>query len=77
MQSVDDGSGRGARVSADSSSSFFWVRPDRSRAVPMSVGERHASPAVNRLNNRFSLFAHVVEGNDVLELLRPGDILLR
>jgi hypothetical protein len=22
------------------------------------------------------LFAHVVEGNDVLELLRPGDMLL-
>jgi cyclophilin family peptidyl-prolyl cis-trans isomerase len=58
------------------SSSFFWVRPDRSR-TPVSVGERHASPAINRLNNRFTLFAHVVEGNDVLELLRPGDVLLR
>lgn len=42
----------------------------------MSVSERHLSPAISKMNNRFSLFAHVVEGNDVLDLLRPGDIMV-
>ena len=55
------------------SSSFFWCPPDRSR----SVTERDSSPAIQRMNNRYSLFAHVVKGNDILELLQPGDILLR
>jgi hypothetical protein len=42
----------------------------------MSVSERHLSPAISKMNNRFSLFAHVVEGNDVLDLLRAGDVLV-
>ena len=42
----------------------------------MSVSERHLSTAISKMNNRFSLFAHVVEGNDVLDLLRPGDVMV-
>lgn len=42
----------------------------------MSVSERHLSPAISKMNNRYSLFAHVVEGNDVLDLLRAGDVLV-
>ena len=67
MHSIGDGVGDGA------SRSFFWCPPDRSR----SVTERDASPAIQRMNNRYSLFAHVIEGNDILELLQPGDVLLR
>jgi hypothetical protein len=55
------------------SSSFFWVKPDRS----LYPTERNELPTIQRLNNRYSLFAHVTEGNDVLELLRPGDVLVR
>jgi hypothetical protein len=40
------------------------------------VSERHSSSIISKMNNRFSLFAHVVEGNDVMDLLRPGDVLL-
>ena len=54
------------------SQGFFWVQVDRS----MSVSERHQSPVISKMNNRFSLFAHVVEGNDVMDLLRPGDMLV-
>lgn len=54
------------------SSSFFWVQPNRA----LSVSERHSSSIISKMNNRFSLFAHVVEGNDVMDLLRPGDVLL-
>lgn len=42
----------------------------------MSVSERHVTPTIAKMNNRFSLFAHVVEGNDVMDLLRPGDVLV-
>jgi hypothetical protein len=66
VHSIGDGLGGGG-----ASSSFFWVPPDRS----LSVSEREASPAVKRLTSRCSLFAHVIEGNDVLEMLKPGDIL--
>ena len=54
------------------SQGFFWVQVDRS----LSVSERHQSSVISKMNNRFSLFAHVVEGNDVMDLLRPGDMLV-
>ena len=54
------------------SQGFFWVQVDRS----LSVSERHQSTVISKMNNRFSLFAHVVEGNDVMDLLRPGDMLV-
>lgn len=66
VHSIGDGLGDGA------SSSFFWVPPDRS----LSVSERETSSAVKRLNSRCSLFAHVIEGNDILEMLKPGDVLV-
>jgi cyclophilin family peptidyl-prolyl cis-trans isomerase len=65
LLSLSDGNG--------ASSCFFWVQPDKSQ----SPAERNSIPAIQRLNSRYSLFAHVVEGNDVLDLLRPGDVLLR
>ena len=49
------------------------MKPDRS----LYPTERNELPTIQRLNNRYSLFAHVIEGNDVLELLRPGDVLVR
>ena len=54
------------------SQGFFWVQVDRS----LSVSERHQSTVISKMNNRFSLFAHVVEGNDIMDLLRPGDMLV-
>ena len=67
MPSIGDGFGDGNTVG-----SFFWVPPDRT----FRVTERSILPAMRRLSGRCSLFAHVVEGNDVLELLRPGDVML-
>ncbi len=46
-------------------------RPDQ------GVRELHRQPAVQRLNDRFSLFAYAIEGLDVMDRLREGDILLR
>ena len=69
MPSIGDGFGDSL---VSNVGSFFWVPPDRS----LRVTEREALPAMRRLSGRCSLFAHVVEGNDVLELLRPGDVLL-
>lgn len=55
------------------SSGFFWLQPDKS----MSVSERHMLPSIQRLNDRYALFAYAIEGLDVLEKLRPGDTLVK
>ena len=55
------------------SASFFWVQPDRS----VSISERHQLPVMQWVDGRYSLFAYAIEGLDVLEKLRDGDILLR
>lgn len=60
---VDDGNG--------ASTSFFWLPLDRSK----SLQQLHQSPVIQRLNNKYTLFAYVVEGNDILQQLQPGDIL--
>jgi cyclophilin family peptidyl-prolyl cis-trans isomerase len=60
------GDGNGA------SSSFFFVPPDRS----ITISERHLLPVVTRMNQRFSLFAHCIDGNDVLGQLKSNDVLL-
>jgi peptidylprolyl isomerase len=54
------------------SAAFFWLPPDRSK----SLQQRHMEPAVQRLNYKYALFAYVVDGIDVLEQLREGDVLV-
>lgn len=54
------------------SSTFFWVRPDPT----LTVSERHALPVIKRLNDRYALFAYAIEGLDVLEKLKVGDVLV-
>jgi hypothetical protein len=66
------------------SSSVFWLPYDHRlrafNATTSSLGSSTtgSSDAVLRaVNRQFSLFAYVVDGADVLPLLRPGDIVLR
>lgn len=54
------------------SSSIFWLPLDRSK----SVQELHNSAIVQRLDSKYCLFAYVIEGNDILQQLRPGDLLV-
>lgn len=49
------------------------MQPDRS----LSISERHQLPVMQWLDSRYSLFAYAIEGLDVLEKLRDGDVLLR
>lgn len=62
------GDGNGA------SGAFFCLPADRTR---YRVGQLHELPAIQRLNNRFSLFAYAVEGIDALQQLQAGDFLVR
>eukprot|EP00981_Chlorochromonas_danica_P001830 scaffold386_cov174-Ochromonas_danica.AAC.4 len=62
------GDGNGA------SGAFFFLPADRAQ---YRVGQLHALPAIQRLNNRFSLFAYAVEGIDALQQLQAGDVLVR
>ena len=57
------------------SSSFFYVSPSP-QSEDLNLFERHTSPAIDRLNNYYSLFAYVIEGIDVLEQLKEGDVLV-
>jgi cyclophilin family peptidyl-prolyl cis-trans isomerase len=52
--------------------SFFWIPIDRTKTAT----ERNADSVFQQLNNEYSLFGHVIEGNDVMERLKLGDILL-
>lgn len=54
------------------SSSFFWIPADQST----NVIERDSSLLFSQLNNQYSLFAYAIEGNDVLEKLQQGDLLV-
>lgn len=53
-------------------SAFFWVKPDRSK----TLAERHTQDALARLNARYTLFAYCIDGIDVLEQLKAGDVLV-
>ena len=59
------GDGNGASIG------FFVLPPDPA----LSVIERDALPAFQRLENRYSLFAYCIDGNDVLQQLTDGDVL--
>lgn len=59
------GDGNGA------STGFFVLPPDPA----LSVIERDALAAFQRLENRYSLFAYCIDGNDVLQQLTDGDVL--
>jgi hypothetical protein len=54
------------------STAFFWIPADSSQTLL----ERNSKILFSTLNNQFSLFAYAIEGNDVLESLRPGDVLI-
>jgi len=54
------------------SSSIFWIPADSTQTLL----ERNSKSLFSTLNNQFSLFGYVVEGNDVLENLKAGDILV-
>ena len=53
-------------------SAFFSVPFDQS----LSVYQRSQLPTMAKMNNKFSLFAFVVDGNDVLVNLKEGDLLV-
>eukprot|EP01038_Epipyxis_sp_PR26KG_P006847 gene6847-9374_t len=55
------------------SSSIFWTRLKREDG--QNLMDLHKLAAIQRLNNKYSLFAYVISGNDVLDRLRPGDII--
>lgn len=54
------------------SSDFFWLSTDRSASTE-SIKQKTWT---KRLDEKYALFAHVIEGNDILEQLRPGDLLV-
>jgi peptidylprolyl isomerase len=55
------------------SASFFCIPKGSSGAA---WEELRQNPILNeKLNQRFSLFAYIVQGRDVLERLRAGDVL--
>lgn len=53
------------------STAFFWIPADQEQTVV----ERNAGSLFQHLNNQFCLFAYCIEGNNVLESLKPGDVL--
>jgi len=53
------------------SAGFFWVRTKKDS----SLSEIHSSSNIQRLNSRYTLFAHIIEGLEVFQQLKPGDIL--
>ena len=55
------------------SSSFFCIPFDNSK----SVTEKTKEVSMGRLNQKYSLFAFCVDGNDVLVNLKEGDILTK
>lgn len=55
------------------SAAFFSIPFDSS----ISVTQRTAQLSMSRLNQKYSLFAYCVDGNDVLSNLRDGDLLVR
>jgi hypothetical protein len=70
------------------SASVFWLPYDHRRRCFNSTspsgggtsdtsGSTAEDAVLRQVNRQFSLFAYVVEGAEVLPLLRPGDIVLR
>ena len=56
------------------STSFFWTRWDPNLSIP----KRAALSVTKRLDRKFSLFAYIVEGQDVLERsLRSGQCVVK
>lgn len=55
------------------SAAFFSIPFDSSQ----SVTRRTAELSMSRLNQKYSLFAYCVDGNDVLSNLQAGDVLVR
>ena len=53
------------------SASIFFPKFDRQ----LSSSALDSLPVVQRLNNKYSLFAYVIEGEDLLEELSPGDLI--
>lgn len=53
------------------SASIFFPRFNRT----MSIVEVDGLPVVQRLNNKYSLFAYVIAGEEVVEQLQTGDIV--
>lgn len=54
------------------SSAFFWIPRDHTK----TVAEIDKQRIFEQLNNKYSLFAHVIDGISVLENLKPGDIIV-
>jgi hypothetical protein len=62
------------------SASVFWLPYDHRRRCfnsTSSSGSTTEDAVLRQVNRQFSLFAYVIEGAEVLPLLRPGDIVLR
>lgn len=57
----------------DASSSIFWL--PLARKPGFNTNKLNAQPLVQRMNNKFSLFAYVVDGGEVLRQLLPGDVI--
>ena len=55
------------------SAAFFSIPFDSSQ----SVTQRTAQLSMSRLNQKYTLFAYCVDGNDVLSNLQDGDLLVR
>jgi hypothetical protein len=51
--------------------SIFFPQVDGK--VPVS--KLNELPVIQRLNNKYSLFAYVIDGENIINRLRPGDIL--
>ena len=51
--------------------SFFFPQVDRK--VPVS--KLNELPVIQRLNNKYSLFAYAIDGEEVISRLRPGDVI--
>jgi cyclophilin family peptidyl-prolyl cis-trans isomerase len=51
--------------------SIFFPQVDRK--VPVS--KLNELPVMQRLNNKYCLFAYAIDGEDIIDRLRPGDII--
>eukprot|EP01041_Mallomonas_annulata_P007048 gene7048-14342_t len=53
------------------SSAFFFLLPNNT----VSPTVRNQEPIISRLDNRYALFAYIVNGVDLIESFKPGDVL--
>lgn len=58
----------------DASSAFFWYPVNHNASLTMN--EIHEFPIIKRLDQKYSLFAYVIEGLDILPKLQHNDIIL-